>query len=728
MSRVWPGLGMNVGYDITYTEYNAERLSRELDYLKSAGVSAVRFKMPLYNAPTAHINFLKNACEMAIGKGFYVTWGVTMMATITSTNYATYKAFVISDIVPWAESAGLSELALGNEFELKTDGTTLTNTAMRLDMRVAFPQAVRTAGYTGVLSYCTSTGVNAIEDWISEGIGSDLDILNVNTYDTIENFGKKMRQIRQGFPIHKVAITEWGSKGEGIEDFRNYDGFKADTERRYQFIKDSGVPRAYYFLWHGPDGENLDKYSLVMLDDSICSVWDALNGKTDRTMRNGGEVALNLSSTNVISFSNNANNEFVNTGQYTWVGTFQIRKRQNKDLIAVLMTKQSGGVSGFQIFSQYNQLFFQERKTYTGIFSDYLPDIEVGKWHTYAVTYDGTAQEVKIYFNGRYVGGDDSSFVWAECLSNTSSLSVGAANANENLQGTYSNFGMYQRILTEAEVLAYHKGEMPSTPSLWTDFDDNYGLTASDKTGGHAGGTVSQAYMWTAGPKMQRIKPRDVGKSLVFDGVDDYATLPILPDTTGFSFAFWLKTYPTSGFGRVLDYYDGSSNGIRLLMNTAITRGLTYDVRTAGTGGVGSRNGMLSFGQWQHVAVTNIGGKSAIYIDGVLSGYNASSTLTVPTGQTFTLGKLSNAMTTYGKFRIADFIYKPGAIMTGKEIMDHMIEGKVPAGVTCHHQFRDSAVDLTGNGNNLTIVGASYNADVPIPILSRGAALGRAIA
>lgn len=211
----------------------------------------------------------------------------------------------------------------------------------------------------------------------------------------------------------------------------------------------------------------------------------------------------------------------------------------------------------------------------------------------------------------------------------------------------------------------------------------------------------------------QRIALRQATNVISFNGSSDYATIPITPTGAGWSFAFWIFI-PTfnSSFGRVFSYADGSSNGIRSILNTNASRFVTFD---SGNGSFLSSNGKAGGiipGEWTHLVYTYNGTNGANYINGVLQTSTAQN-FTVPTGQTFTIGRASTGATSFGKFLMKDFVYKPGTPFTETEITNLYYNGTVPSGVTCNISFNGTATDSSGNGNDATLNGTSYVTSLP---------------
>lgn len=212
---------------------------------------------------------------------------------------------------------------------------------------------------------------------------------------------------------------------------------------------------------------------------------------------------------------------------------------------------------------------------------------------------------------------------------------------------------------------------------------------------------------------VSRINLKGATNTISFNGSTDYATLPITPTGAGWSFAFWLFV-PTfnSSFGRVASYADGSSNGIRILLNTNASRFVTCDSGNGSFLSANTKIGGIIPAEWMHIVYTYNGTTGDQYLNGILQT-STPQNFTAPTGQTFTLGRNSSASSSFGRFLMKDFIYKPGTPFTQAEITSLYANGTVPSGVTCNISFDGTANDSSGNGNNATLNGTSYVTSKP---------------
>ena len=105
------------------------------------------------------------------------------------------------------------------------------------------------------------------------------------------------------------------------------------------------------------------------------------------------------------------------------------------------------------------------------------------------------------------------------------------------------------------------------------------------------------------------------GTALNFDGSNDYVEIPDDPGldlTVNYTIEAWIKPESFSGLdGIVSKYQSADANGYDLrLTNVSPYSGLDFD-------GMRTPTGVLSVGQWYHVAAVNENGTRRIYINGV---------------------------------------------------------------------------------------------------------------
>lgn len=205
---------------------------------------------------------------------------------------------------------------------------------------------------------------------------------------------------------------------------------------------------------------------------------------------------------------------------------------------------------------------------------------------------------------------------------------------------------------------------------------------------------------------------QDFKSSLDFNGTSSRVTIapnPVALQVTTGTFAAWIKMKNLTANSGIIcksvgaaGYYLAYRNGgVRLEINSTVNSPL----------------GVISRGEWVHVAGTFNGTANSIYVNGQLSGTTtvASTTIT-DSNTTLAVGSYSSP-----------FDYFPGNIvnarvlnrgLTATEVMDLYSSGIVPTGTTAlalnlQEGAGTTALDTSGNNNNGTITAATYSADVP---------------
>jgi hypothetical protein len=260
-------IGINYGHQSTY---NSAQVESDFTFLRSAGVTRIRIAMPNFDNTHGRIANGQDMVTRALAHGFYVVWGVEAglgSDTITATRWAAYKDYVLSTLVPWATSAGLSELCLDNESDLQVDNTTITAAQVRADIR-SMAETVKACGFAGKISCSTSILQPSRDPWLSEGIG-DLDLIGWNSYDVLEYFN-----IRNGIVVEALGsqtyISEFGSEGGGYPDFNDETAFYNDTVSRIESMQSNEVGSGYFFCYRdGGYGVPANSFGLIETDGTV---------------------------------------------------------------------------------------------------------------------------------------------------------------------------------------------------------------------------------------------------------------------------------------------------------------------------------------------------------------------------------------------------------------------------------------------------------------------------
>lgn len=244
----WSGLGMGQVFDS-----DVASMARQCNYLLSHGIRDIRVSLPDPNA--VDVTLFYEPIKRAISEGMRVVWGVTSAnTTLTASNYSAFRTLVLS-AATWSQANGVYEFQIGNEEETHCDNTTLTVAALRDNLKLLATD-VKAIFTRGNISYSPSSHVNTAE-WISAwntlGKG-DIDRMGLNVYrDTGTTFDNAWKTNIDNLVANwgtDCLITEWNVS------WRSTNSWSTDEEKQasgigemLEYIKTSGITRAYFFCW-----------------------------------------------------------------------------------------------------------------------------------------------------------------------------------------------------------------------------------------------------------------------------------------------------------------------------------------------------------------------------------------------------------------------------------------------------------------------------------------------
>ncbi len=245
--------------------------------------------------------------------------------------------------------------------------------------------------------------------------------------------------------------------------------------------------------------------------------------------------------------------------------------------------------------------------------------LSVNTW--YNLTMVRNNNFIYFYSNGQQIGSPFShSYTPATA---TQYLEIGNGSANEEFNGKISNVLIYNRSLSQSEILQnYYEG--PIVTSGLTMALDAANLVSYGGTGTSWKDLTANAFNGTLtnGP----IYDSDGSGSIVFDGANDNVSLSNSPLPDNFTYSIWVK--------RTGDGNQGSrgiviSNGSTYI-DVGFSNGILFSlILSGGTQNlIQSANGtMVSTGVWAHYTATYNRQKAILYLNGVEV---ASSNYTLP--------------------------------------------------------------------------------------------------
>jgi hypothetical protein len=149
----------------------------------------------------------------------------------------------------------------------------------------------------------------------------------------------------------------------------------------------------------------------------------------------------------------------------------------------------------------------------------------------------------------------------------------------------------------------------PLEPGVYLNFNEGIGTIAMDASGHGNAGTITGA---------ERVDSGGCGQALVFDGTDDYVSIPFSSENhpeKQISVSTWF--YVDSYYPQVLiSSYD--EGGYRLGFDDGSDLWWTINLEGSGDVSIPVQHEGITLSQWHHVVATYDGKTSKIYLDGIL--------------------------------------------------------------------------------------------------------------
>ncbi len=300
------------------------------------------------------------------------------------------------------------------------------------------------------------------------------------------------------------------------------------------------------------------------------------------------------------------------------------------------------------------------------------PQALAAGWHHVAVTIDAAGQTYLLYLDGEVVGTKTEAQCTPSSLGDTSRNWLGRSQEPTvpYFHGLLDDFRIYGCALSAAEVTQL-AAEVPPDPNLlaWWKLDETWGSTVFDSAGQSDGVTYG-------GPLWQPTGGQ-IGGALQFDGVNDYAQLPIgslIHSLTDSTFATWVNWSGSGGdWQRVFDFGSTASVNMFFTPCNSQTGSMRFAITNAGESAQDRVTTAQALGTgWHHVAVTIDAARQTylLYVDGrVVGGKTAGQYTPSSLGETTCnwLGRSQWPADPYFNGALDDFrIY--GRVLSGAEI------------------------------------------------------------
>lgn len=212
----------------------------------------------------------------------------------------------------------------------------------------------------------------------------------------------------------------------------------------------------------------------------------------------------------------------------------------------------------------------------------------------------------------------------------------------------------------------------------------------------------------------ERFVVREFTKSIIFDGVDDFVTVPLIPSVTAFSFAFWIKPAVLANNARVIDCQaSGPADGFTVVCSTSGgVNNLQFVIRNSSTAVASINSGALPIAKWSFLAGTYAVNSVKWYLNGAQVGATDTSATMTVSAAAFTIGRRAGTSSNYISALMDEFMFWNGTVLTATEINDLYYKYLIPGTPTAYLKFDDGVTDSSGNGNNGTASGTpAYSTD-----------------
>jgi hypothetical protein len=215
---------------------------------------------------------------------------------------------------------------------------------------------------------------------------------------------------------------------------------------------------------------------------------------------------------------------------------------------------------------------------------------------------------------------------------------------------------------------------------------------------------------------MARLQVRDFGKSINFTSTNG-ATIPYTPNLTAFSVAFWIKKNRNVASSRYIDWQNaGPANGFRIEGEPTPANGSRLGFLVDTSGSDTEIFTEVPIGEYHHIACTfsfdGVNAVSKIYKDSILQATNSvASSGIISSSSTLKIGNRSTGTSNPAEAKLDDILFYDKEL-TALEIENLYFYGLVPDALAAGYNANDNMLDISGNGHNATVTGATYSPDV----------------
>ncbi|MFH1947118.1 MAG: LamG domain-containing protein [Candidatus Magasanikbacteria bacterium] len=316
----------------------------------------------------------------------------------------------------------------------------------------------------------------------------------------------------------------------------------------------------------------------------------------------------------------------------------------------LIVTNPKYGVLGATIITEDNQ---KHNITAYGIYND--------EWNHVVFSYDG--QEMKLYINGEIKTTIELS---GKILQTGHPMSIGQVNGHSHYKGAIDELKIYNRAITEEEVLDNYQVVVDNIPyALELKLDEAESATEFTDTSGNFQIATCDGDICPISGSVGR-----VGNAIELDGVNDHLTIAnslALNIADAVTLETWIKPEIKVGEEK-LPMYIVQKGGYRLQVTNpkyGVLGATLIDVN--GTKTNLSTYG-LNMGAWNHVTITYDGTEAKLYVNGVLSQTKPLTGPLQTTGYPLTIGEING---NYHYKGMIDELKVYNRAITEQEVLDN---------------------------------------------------------
>ncbi len=311
---------------------------------------------------------------------------------------------------------------------------------------------------------------------------------------------------------------------------------------------------------------------------------------------------------------------------------------------------------------------------------------------------------------------------WMSTSLNTS----GTGGANMNIYEYYGNF----------TLATTHTYGTTNTSTGWTQYTGQFTTGSTTRyvlvlpSVGNSSGTLTmsawfddiQLYPTIINTRTQtntRLVQQNTNSSLFFNGSSGYLTNSVVPATTGFCCALWIKCVKgLEGFIDMFVAYNsaGSTDGFRIGQTTT-DGSINLLIYNSTTTILNITANNFKKGNWNHLAFSYLpSGTCTVWVNATPTTGTSTGTMT-SAGVPIYFGRRSYTPIFITGFMSNIVWQNTTTSWTQQQVNQLYTQGIIPPNPTVYLPLNEGAgsiaYDISGNGNNGTITAGTYSSDVP---------------